>query len=195
MLAFLAPTPDAVSAWVDVLKGIWWSLVVPVTTGIAAAWAWLRRERKARELERAEAARAEAEARAALERQAEEDRRLREARRAASRRLLAARARFYHAGADAARFILLQLYGPREQRLSQEKQDERAAVLAHELFAARDGLWVTEGRRDPHTDPEGAAEDRAALRALTITQRFASPFDAPFDPDDFDHADPAGDTE
>ena len=202
MLAFLTPTPDAVSAWVEVFRAIWWQVVVPIATGLGGAWLWVigqrRRAREERAKEAAEAARVAAEEAAARRREEEaaearaaEERREREERRAAGRRLLAARARFYHAGADAARFILLQLYGPREERLSQEDQDARAAVLAHELFAARDGLWVAEGRRDPHTDPEGAAEDRAALRALTITRRFAPPFD----PDDFDHADPAGDTE
>lgn len=158
MFALLTPTPDSVSAWVEAMKGVW-SLLATIGVGLGGAWVWFTTLRRREREERRKAAEA------------------REERRQEARRVMAARFRFYHAGAELSRFLYLQLFGPREKRLTQEKQDERAAILAHELVAARDALWIEEGRRDPNADPEGAAEDRAALRSLTITRRFAPPFE------------------
>jgi hypothetical protein len=92
-----------------------------------------------------------------------------------------ARDRYYHAGADAARLLLLHLFGDRDERLTPDEILRRAAIVGHELQSARRDLWLAEGRPDPESDPDAAELAREVIREMRRTQPVRPVDDGPQD--------------
>ena len=118
---------------------------------------------------------------------------VRRRRQRAAAELQAARDRYAQAGADAARLLVLHLFGAPDDRVSPDETLRRAAVIAHELQRAREALWQAQGHPDPELDPAGAEAARELIRELRRTHDRLRPVDdRPQDvlrPDDMEDSD------